>query len=114
MVASVWGPPTADGQLRPWRGTANGLEAVAAETSDTLLILDEMGQADPREVGDIVYLLGNEAGKQRASRTGTARRRHFWRTLFLRYWRNHAGPEDGRGRQAGDGRAWCAPPEPAS
>ena len=83
MVASVWGPPTADGQLRPWRGTANGLEAVAAETSDTLLILDEMGQADPREVGDIVYLLGNEAGKQRASRTGTARRRHFWRTLFL-------------------------------
>ena len=83
MVASVWGPPTADGQLRPWRGTANGLEAVAAETSDTLLVLDEMGQADPREVGDIVYLLGNEAGKQRASRTGTARRRHFWRTLFL-------------------------------
>jgi uncharacterized protein (DUF927 family) len=82
-AASVWGPPTSDGQLRPWRGTANGLEAVAAETSDTLLILDEMGQADAREVGDIVYLLGNDAGKQRASRIGTARRRHSWRILFL-------------------------------
>ena len=34
-------------------------------------------------MGDTVYLLGNEAGKQRATRTGTARRRHFWRTLFL-------------------------------
>ncbi len=66
-----------------WRGTANGLEGTAAETADTLLILDEMGQADAREVGDVVYMLANEAGKQRASRTGAARRRQSWRTLFL-------------------------------
>ncbi len=83
VAASVWGKPTADGQMRQWRGTANGLEATAAETADALLILDEMGQADAREVGDVVYMLANEAGKQRASRTGTARRRQSWRTLFL-------------------------------
>lgn len=83
MAASVWGKPTAEAQLRPWRGTANGLEGVAAETADTLLILDEMGQADGREVGDIVYMLANEAGKQRASKTGAARPRQSWRTLFL-------------------------------
>ena len=59
-----------------WKGTA-------AETADTLLILDEMGQADPREVADVVYMLANEAGKQRAARNGTARRRQSWRTLFL-------------------------------
>ncbi len=83
VAASVWGKPTADAQLRAWRGTANGLEGTAAETADALLILDEMGQADGREVGDVVYMLANEAGKQRASRTGSARRRQSWRTLFL-------------------------------
>lgn len=83
VAASVWGKPTADAQLRAWRGTANGLEGTAAETSDSLLILDEMGQADAREVADVVYMLANESGKQRASRTGSARRRQSWRTLFL-------------------------------
>ncbi len=83
MAASVWGRPTADAQMRQWRGTANGLEGTAAETADALLILDEMGQADGREVGDVVYMLANEAGKQRASRTGAARRRQSWRVLFL-------------------------------
>lgn len=83
VAASVWGRPTADAQLRAWRGTANGLEGTAAETADALLILDEMGQADAREVGDVVYMLANEAGKQRASRTGSARRRQSWRVLFL-------------------------------
>ena len=77
------GRPTADAQMRAWRGTAKGLEGVAAETSDALLILDEMGQADAREVADVIYMLANESGKQRASRTGTARRRQSWRTLFL-------------------------------
>ncbi|CAH2606010.1 conserved protein of unknown function (plasmid) [Rhodovastum atsumiense] len=83
VAASVWGKPTADAQLHPWRGTANGLEGIAAETTDTLLILDEMGQADGREVGDVVYMLANEAGKQRASRNGAARPRQSWRALFL-------------------------------
>jgi len=83
VAASVWGDPTSKGQLRAWRGTANGLEGTAAETSDALLILDEMGQADAREVADVVYMLANESGKQRASRTGTARQRQCWRTLFL-------------------------------
>ena len=83
MAASVWGPPTSNAQIRTWRGTANGLEGVAAMTSDTLLILDEMGQADAREVGDIVYMLANESGKQRAGRTGAARQRYSWRVTFL-------------------------------
>jgi putative DNA primase/helicase len=83
VAASVWGKPTSDAQMRAWRGTANGLEGVAAETSDALLILDEMGQADAREVGDVIYMLANESGKQRASRTGAVRRRQSWRTLFL-------------------------------
>ena len=42
-----------------------------------------MGQADAREVADVVYMLANESGKQRASRNGTARARQSWRTVFL-------------------------------
>jgi uncharacterized protein (DUF927 family) len=83
MAASVWGPPTSNAQIRTWRGTANGLEGVATMTSDTLLILDEMGQADAREVGDTVYMLANESGKQRAGRTGAARQRYSWKVTFL-------------------------------
>lgn len=82
-AASVWGEPSSKGRLGTWRGTANGLEATAAEASGSLLVLDEMGQADAKEVADVVYMLGNEAGKSRASRTGAARRRQSWQLLFL-------------------------------
>ncbi|MBB2170436.1 DUF927 domain-containing protein [Gluconacetobacter aggeris] len=83
IAGSVWGKGDRDGQIRAWRGTANGLEGIASETSDTVLILDEMGQAEPREVGEIAYMLANNTGKQRAGRNGDARARKTWRVLFL-------------------------------
>jgi uncharacterized protein (DUF927 family) len=82
-AASVWGAPEAGALLRTWRATANGLEAAAVEASDGLLPLDEIGQADGREVAEVVYLLGNEAGKRRANRDGGAREGKTWRLLFL-------------------------------
>jgi uncharacterized protein (DUF927 family) len=69
--------------MRTWRATANGLEAVAAENSDGLLVLDEISQANAREVDQVVYMLANNAGKARASRAGGARRQFNWRLLFL-------------------------------
>nr|WP_249177181.1 DUF927 domain-containing protein [Burkholderia ambifaria] len=69
--------------LRSWRATGNAMESTAAQHSDTLLILDEIGQVDPKEVGDIVYMIGNEAGKGRATRTATAKPVATWRLLFL-------------------------------
>lgn len=83
VAGSVWGRGDKGGQVRAWRGTANGLEGIAAETSDTVLILDEMGQASSKEIGDIIYLLGNGASKVRADRTGAARSIRTWRSLFL-------------------------------
>ncbi len=83
VAGSVWGRGDRGAQVRPWRGTANGIEGVAAETSDTVLILDEIGQADARDVGDVVYMLANESGKTRAGRSGQARQRQTWRSLFL-------------------------------
>ncbi len=69
--------------LRSWRATGNAMESTAAQHCDTLLILDEIGQVDPKEVGDIVYMIGNEAGKGRATRTAMAKPVLTWRLLFL-------------------------------
>lgn len=81
LAASVWGHPR--DFCRLWRTTANGLEGLAAVHSDSLLILDELSQVDPRDAGDAAYLLANGQGKTRASRTGMARQAARWRLLFL-------------------------------
>jgi uncharacterized protein (DUF927 family) len=80
-AASVWGDPATYPRL--WRATANGLEGLAAVHNDGLLILDELGQIDPRQAGEAAYLLANGQGKTRANRTGTARAAARWRLLFL-------------------------------
>ena len=69
--ASVWGNPTS--YCRTWRATSNGLEGLAALHNDGLLILDELGQIDPKEAGEAAYLLANGKGNACATRNGTAR-----------------------------------------
>lgn len=77
---SVWGGPN---YRRSWRATANGMEGAAAMFNDCLLALDEISECDPREVGAIVYSLGNGRGKQRAGRSGNARAVSRWRCFIL-------------------------------
>lgn len=79
-AASVWGGPD---YMRRWRATDNGLESVAAQFSDGLLILDELGQMDPKVAGDAAYMLANGEGKARAGRAGGVRPVATWRLLFL-------------------------------
>lgn len=69
--------------MQSWRATANGLEAVAAQHNDSLLCLDELKQVDPKEVGEIIYMVVNGSGKGRADRAGCARARQTWRLLVL-------------------------------
>jgi putative DNA primase/helicase len=82
-AASVWGGGGINGYLRSWRATSNGLESIAEAHCDTLLCLDEMGQVEAREAGDIAYMLANGFGKGRARRDGSARPPAQWRLLFL-------------------------------
>jgi len=79
-ACSIWGGPNFK---RSWRATANGMEGAAALFNDCLLALDEISECDPKEVGAIVYALGNGRGKQRASRTGQARGVTRWRCVVL-------------------------------
>jgi putative DNA primase/helicase len=79
-ACATWGGPNF---RRSWRATSNGMEGAAALFNDCLLALDEISECDPREVGAIVYALGNGRGKQRASRTGNARGVTRWRVVVL-------------------------------
>ena len=81
VAASVYGLPEKYGKT--WRATDNGLEGTCALRSDLLLILDEMGQLDPKHAGQVAYLAANGAGKARSNRDGTPRAVATWRVLFL-------------------------------
>lgn len=80
LACSVWGGA---GYRRSWRATANGMEGAASLFNDVMLALDEISECDPKEVGAIVYTLGNGRGKQRASRAGNARSVTRWRSFVL-------------------------------
>lgn len=80
VAASVWGGAS---YMQRWRATDNALESIAAQHCDGLLILDELAQVDPRTAGECAYMLSNEQGKARNTRTMQARPRLSWRLLFL-------------------------------
>ncbi len=89
------------GFIRPWRVTDNALEVLAASHCDSLLCLDEMGQAESHVVSKTAYMLANEHGKGRAKGDGQGRKSHTWRLLFLSTGEvtlSDKVAEDGRGR----------------
>jgi len=77
-ACSVW-----EAELHQWRATDNGLEGVAARHSDCGLVLDEIGQADGKVAGEMVYMLANGTGKARARRDGSDRPEYRWRLIPL-------------------------------
>jgi uncharacterized protein (DUF927 family) len=83
-AASVWGRGSADpGFMRSWRATANAQEAAAAQVTDTLLVLDEIGVADGKDVAAAVYQLPAGVGKRRSRRDGSAGTSKTWRVLVI-------------------------------
>jgi putative DNA primase/helicase len=80
---SVCGGGGQQGFLETWRTTINGLEAMAEAHNDGTLFLDELAQADPRDVAEAAYLLGNGQGKGRMTRGFGARPRLRWTLLYV-------------------------------
>ncbi|MDY0185563.1 MAG: DUF927 domain-containing protein [Desulfuromonadaceae bacterium] len=81
VAASAAGSPS--GLLKSCDNTANAFESTASQHSDALLLLDELGQAPPEQIGQIVYKLAGGIGRGRADQSGNARERRQWRILFL-------------------------------
>lgn len=80
VASSVFGSPK---HMQRWGSTKNAIENLAFQNNDGLLVLDEMGQVEAREVGDIAYMLANGAGKGRSTATTEMRETKHWRLLFL-------------------------------
>ena len=80
VAASVFG---GDSFMQRWRATDNAIEAIAAQHCDALLVLDELAQVDPKQAGEIAYMLGNGQGKARANRSALPKPLLRWNLLFL-------------------------------
>jgi putative DNA primase/helicase len=66
-----------------WRTTTNGLESTATAFNHLCLPLDEIGQADPKDVGNIAYMLANGQGKARMKKDLTNRKPKTWQLMVL-------------------------------
>lgn len=80
-AASVYGNP--DRYSQTWRATGNAIEGIASRRNDALLCLDELGELDSKEAGQVAYMLANGQGKGRSKQDGELRERKAWRLLFL-------------------------------
>lgn len=74
-----WARPS----LRTAYRRVNALEATAEAHNDTLLCLDEFGQIDGKDAGDVAYMLANGSGKNRMRSKGGLRNKLKWKLLFL-------------------------------
>jgi len=81
VCASVLGDPAR--VTKQWRTTANASEANCAAHNNLTLVMDEMGQADPKGVGEMIYMIGNDKGKSRLDRDSNLRTPYEWRLLVL-------------------------------
>ncbi len=79
VAASIVG----EKRIPHWRSTINALESTAKSRNHSLLTLDEIGQADPRHVGEIAYMLANGQGKARMTKQLSSRKPASWDLLFL-------------------------------
>lgn len=80
VASSLWGDSKF---IKQWRCTSNALEAIAESHNDGLLILDELGQVNGKDVSNITYMLGNEQGKSRMNADSTLRNSKTWRLSIL-------------------------------
>lgn len=79
--ASILGQPR--DVIRTMNSTASAFEVQASHANDSSLLLDELGEAPPEQLGGVIYKLSNGVGRGRADQSGNARERRTWRLLFM-------------------------------
>ena len=83
VAGSVCGGGGNTGFVRQWRSTDNALESIAASHNDSLLVMDEMGQADSDVVNNATYMLANGQGKGRLRADASMRKPYQWKVNLL-------------------------------
>ncbi len=74
---------TGEKSVPSFRNTSNGLEAVCGSHNHALFPLDELAQADPKQVAEIIYMIFNGQPKTRMSKDLKVRKSAGWNLLAL-------------------------------
>lgn len=80
VAFSIYGDPR---EIRSWLTTSNGVEAMAIDHNDSMLVIDELGQGDIMQIAKAAYTLANGTGKSRATINGKSKATNKWRLTFL-------------------------------
>src|ERR1051326_834682 len=104
LAASCWSTPEiGSGLLQSMRTTENALEHLAEASNGTVLILDEVGHADGKAIGRMIYSIASGVGKARLSRDSVPRERAEWSTFALL-----SGEASLEAKVTADGGVWVA------
>ena len=79
--ASLFGDP--EKYAIKWWMTANAIEGACALYNDLPLIVDELGQATPSEIGELIYHVAGGVGKQRLDVQSVLKRSSRFRNKLL-------------------------------
>lgn len=85
VAGSIYGGGSLNdkGYCHQWKATGCSIEPLAESSNDLMLILDELGEAEPEDVYKTAYMISNGSGKLRCNRDMTLRRTYRWRTALL-------------------------------
>lgn len=83
LAGSVWGRGSA--HMRGWASTGNGLEALFANTHDSMVLLDEMrpSRGDADRISDVVFQLSNGLSTGRMTKDRRQDEMKSWTILGL-------------------------------
>ena len=81
VAASVWGKPE---QIKvSWNGTSLAFQNIANASNHNLVYLDEIGEADAKQVAKTAYSITNGVSKAQGAKDGGNRDIHRWKILVL-------------------------------
>jgi len=84
IAASAWSNPRArKGVMHTMRATGNAIENLAVRSTGTVLCLDELRHANPKEIGSIVMALAGGSAKSRQTRYSGLRSSPSWETFYI-------------------------------
>jgi hypothetical protein len=85
IAVSIWSKaaPKKDTLSQSAKATSNSMEAMAARSHATVLVLDELAHVNGKEVGQLIYMIAGGAGKRRMSADQTLRANYSWSTFAM-------------------------------
>lgn len=69
--------------IKRWLATANALESLASQSTDSILVLDEIGQCPSSDLDKVIYNLFGGRGKERLSQQSQHKATRDWCTVVI-------------------------------